>query len=71
MLWIQNDFGMRKPTANQMIESRSIHSQRFHVLVTLTTTQQQHMCVRDKNQLLKSHIILRYYKFLERLLQTT
>ena len=49
-------FGIRKPMANLMIEPRSIQSQWFHVLAPLTTRPQQHMCIQDENQLLKSCI---------------
>ena len=50
-----------------MIEPRSIQSQWCHMLAPLTTRPQQHLCNRDENQLLKSCIKFRYYKFLERL----
>ena len=43
-----------------MIEPRSIQSQWFPMLASLTTRPQQHMCMHDENQLLKSCIKLRY-----------
>ena len=43
-----------------MIEPRSIQLQWFPMLAPLATRPQQHMCVRDENQLLKSCIKLRY-----------
>ena len=48
----------------------SIQSQWFHILVPLSTRLQQHMCIHDENQLLKSRIKLRYHKVLVRLPQT-
>ena len=44
-----------------MIEPRSIQSQWLPMLMApLTTWPQQHMCMHDENQLLKSCIKLRY-----------
>ena len=60
MCWIQYGFGIRTPMANWMIEPRSIQSQWFPMLAPLTTTPPQHMCMLDKNQLLKSCIKVRY-----------
>ena len=70
MGWIYYNFEIKKPMANLMIESRSIQSQRFHLLAPLTNKPQQHMCIHDENQLLKSRIKI-YQKFLVRLPQTT
>ena len=43
-----------------MIEPRSIQSQWLPMLSPLTTRPQQHMCMHEENQLLKSCIKLRY-----------
>ena len=43
-----------------MIEPRSIQSQWFPMLAPLTARPQQHICMHDENQLLKSGIKLRY-----------
>ena len=50
MSWIQNDFGNRKPMANYMIEPRSIQSQWFPMLASITTRPQQHMSMHDETQ---------------------
>ena len=49
-------FGIRKPMANEMIEPRSIQSQWFPMLAPLATRPQQHMCIHNENQPLKSCI---------------
>ena len=69
MCWIYYNFEIKKPMANFMIESRSIQSQRFHLLAPLTNKPQQHMCIHDENQLLKLCIKICYQTFLAHLPQ--
>ena len=54
-----------------MIKPRSTQSQWFQMLAPSTTRLQQHMCIHDENQSLKSQIKLHYHKFLARLPRTT